>query len=109
MRPQLKGGTLGGRNVRIIEFDGLGRPKAAGVVTGTVLLLLQANDVSIVQVELLPPDQFGPSLTHAENSDELAPAARDAIREAFPQGLPTDRHRLLECPTELRERATFRR
>ena len=93
--------------MRIVEFDGLGRPRVADIVTGTVLLLLQGENVSVVEVELLPPDQFGPSLTHATNSDELAPAARAAIRLAFPRGLAAERHWLLECPIDLAERALF--
>jgi len=93
--------------MRIVEFDGLGRPRVADIVTGTVLLLLQGENISVVQVELLPPDQFGPSLTHATNSDELVPLARAAIRQAFPRGLTAERDWLLECPVDVAERARF--
>lgn len=91
----------------MIEFNGLGRPSPE-VPDASILLLVQGNKVSVVRLELVPPDQFGPKLDHALNPDELAPSARAAVQTAFPEGLPNDRHWIVECPAEIAERAVFR-
>jgi hypothetical protein len=93
--------------VRIIEFDGYGRPKIPDVSTGTIALLLQEDELSIVRIELLPPDEYGPSLDHAINNDELVAEAWIAVRHAFPKGLSKERHWVLSCPPDIARRARF--
>lgn len=93
--------------MRIIEFNGLGEPSPV-VPNGAILLLVQGDELSIVRLEIVPPDQYGPELDHALNSDDLASSARAAVQRVFPEGLPNDRHWLLECPAELAQRAIFR-
>jgi hypothetical protein len=93
--------------MRIVEFDGTGRPRVEGVVSGQVLLLLQGEKVSVVRLELLPPERYGPEFEHALNEVDLADDALRAIQSAFPAGFSRDRHWVLECPAELAARAEF--
>jgi hypothetical protein len=95
--------------MRIVNFDGLGRPKATGIEDGSVLILVQGDEVSVVRVELLPPEKFGPALEHALNDAELVDEARRAVRAAFPAWLSAERHWTLEAPAELAARARFPR
>ncbi len=95
--------------MRVIDFDGHGQPRVAGVVSGQVLILLQGNAVSIVRLRILSPKEYGPELEHATNDLDLVEEARAAIQSAFPRGLPTDRHWTLECPADLAARAEFPR
>lgn len=94
--------------MQIIEFNGLGEPLDPRFGTGTIALLVQPAWVSVVRVEVLPPDDFGPSLEHALNETELAHVARLAVHEAFPQGLDPSRDWLLACPPDIAARARFR-
>ena len=93
--------------MQIIEFNGLGEPKDPRVTTGTIVLLVHESKISIVRVELLPPEQFGPSLEHAKNEALLESLARIAISNAFPNGLDADRHWTIECPPEIAAQALF--
>lgn len=94
--------------MRTIEFDGDGRPKVPGIVTGTVLLLVQNERVVVVRLELLPPDELGPSLEHALNEAEIADDAIRAVREVRPDCMSSARDWVLECPPDIAERARFR-
>jgi hypothetical protein len=51
-----------------------GRPKIPDVSTGTIALLVQEDEL------LLSPDEYGPSLDHAINNDELVAEAWIAVR-----------------------------
>lgn len=95
--------------IRIVTFNGLGQPTtdALNVKDGDVLLLVQGNDVSVVKLEILPPDQFGPSLNHAVNEPELVADARAAVTAHHPKLLESDDHWTLECPPEIVARAVF--
>jgi hypothetical protein len=93
--------------VRIIEFNGSGQPSPA-IPDGSVPLLVQGDEASVVRLDVVPADQYGPMLDHALNSDELAPSACAALQAAFPDGLSNERHWILECPAELAQRAVFR-
>jgi len=93
--------------MQIIEFNGLGEPDDPKVTTGTIALLVQESTISIVRVELLAPEQFGPSLEHATNEAQLESLARIAISNAFPNGLDADRHWVIECPPEIAAQALF--
>lgn len=94
--------------MQIIEFNGLGQPRDPRFSTGTVAVLVQAESVSVVRIEVLPPDSYGPSLEHATNEVELAHAARKAVCNAFPSGLDASRDWVLECPSEIAMLAKFR-
>ena len=93
--------------IRIVAFDGTGQPRTDGVSDGDVLLLVQGDEVSVVRLELLPPERFGPSLDHAINEVELAVEARQIVLEQHPALLESDRHWTLECPPNVAERAIF--
>jgi hypothetical protein len=91
--------------MRIITFNGLGQ--APGIATGHVLVLVTGDTLSVVHVEILDPDAFGPALTPALNDAELAGDVRAAYRAAYPGGLPGSQHWVLECPPEIASRARF--
>jgi hypothetical protein len=93
--------------MRIVEFNGLGVPRVEGVGTGSVLLLWQDGAISVVRLEILPPEDFGPCLERADNSAELEAEARAALAEGFPKGFSTDRHWTIECPQHIAQRARF--
>lgn len=93
--------------MRLVEFNGLGAPTVPGIRTGSVLLLWQDGAISIVRVEILPPEQFGPCLERADNSAELQAEARAALARSFPRGFSTDRHWTIECPPDIAQRARF--
>jgi hypothetical protein len=96
------------RSMQIIEFNGLGQPCDPRFGSGTIALLVQGARVSVVRVEVLPPDSYGPSLEHALNEMELVHAASQTVHDAFPRGLDASRHWLLVCPPEIAVRARFR-
>jgi hypothetical protein len=93
--------------MRIIEFDGNGRPDLPGIASGAILLLVQGEDISVVRLEIVPPEDFGPTLEHASNAPVLAADARRAVQAAFPEGLSRERHWVIECPPALAARARF--
>jgi hypothetical protein len=91
--------------MRIVTFNGLGR--APGIETGHVLVLVTGDVLSVVQVEIVDPEKFGPVLSHALNDAELAPDVQAAYRTAYPNGLSKTQHWMLECPPEIARRARF--
>jgi len=93
--------------MKVVQFNGLGQPDDPDVGTGTVLVLVQGDHVSVVRVRLLPPDEFGPELTHALNDAVLEPLVRSAVRTAYPEWLDSERHWLLACPADIAEIARF--
>ena len=93
--------------MRTIELDGYGRPTVPDVVSGSVLLLVQGDRVSVVRLELLAPDQFGPCLHPAINEAEITAAARGAVAGARPECLTSQRDWVLECPADIARLARF--
>jgi hypothetical protein len=93
--------------MQIIEFNGLGEPRDPRFGSGTIAILVQDASVSVVRVEVLQPDAYGPSLLHATNDELLEHAVQNALRDAFPSGLDPSRDWVLECPTEIAVLATF--
>lgn len=91
-----------------VEFNGLGQPQDAVTRDGDVLILVQGRDVSIVRLEILSPDEFGPSLDHALNERELESEAFSLVAKLDPSLLCGDRHYTLRCPPDLAARAHFR-
>ena len=95
--------------MRTIEFNALGQPVEPDVPSGATLLMVQGRRVSVVRLELLPPDEYGPSLDPALNDEELAEEALRAVERARPECLgDTSRDWVLECPPSLAARARFR-
>ncbi|WP_338846316.1 hypothetical protein V8J88_21470 [Massilia sp. W12] len=93
--------------MEIIEFNGLGQPRDARYGTGTIAILVQGASISVVRIELLAPEEYGPSLSHARNDMELQSAVRQSLANAYPKGLDSSRHWVLTCPEEIAARAMF--
>ena len=94
--------------MKIIKFNGYGQPEDPAVCTGTIALLIEPEGVSIVRIELLAPDEYGPALEHALNEAELAKRATAALSSAFPNGLPQERHWVVSCPSDIAADAVFK-
>ena len=93
--------------MEIIEFNGLGQPRDARHESGTIAILVQGASISVVRIELLPPEDYGPSLSHAQNDLELQSLVRHALAKAYPKGLDSSRHWVLTCPKEIAAHAMF--
>jgi len=95
------------KSMQIIDFDGNGRPSDPDVGTGTIALLVQREWLSVVRIELLPPEDFGPALEHALNDAKLEHRVRAALDNAFPRGLSQERGWVLKCPPDIAADAIF--
>jgi hypothetical protein len=89
-----------------VTFNGLGQPMPA-VESGAILILLQGGKTRIVAAELLPPDDFGPSLIHALNEQDLVADALELLRAHRPDAFHGGRAFTFVCPSELAARARF--
>ena len=95
--------------MRLVRFDGNGQPDDVRVKTGSVLLLVQDGQVAVVLLEVLQPQEFGPTLHHAVNQDVLAADALRVVRGWRPDLLESDRAWTTTCPDSLAARAVFQR
>ena len=93
--------------MRIIEFNGLGKPMQPDICTGKVLILLQQEHCEIVKLEILPPEEFGPCLHPAKNTEELKGQALALIRKIHPNCIESERHWIFECPDDISIKAVF--
>jgi len=89
--------------MRIVNFNGLGKPNSKDIKSGDILILLQETNVEIVQLKILSPDDYGPELTKVKNSDQLVELAKKAIKENHPECLKSERHWIFECPKEIKD------
>jgi hypothetical protein len=92
--------------LEVLEFNGLGQPKNQMVASGTVALLWEEGAVSIVRINILPPDQYGPELDHATNEAELRGGAELAVKQGTTK-LDISRHWVFRAPLEIAEKARF--
>lgn len=93
--------------MRHIQFDGNGAPKDEITQSGDIAILIQDGNVTIVRVHLLPPEEFGPELIHAENQADLHDCARSAISKIHPNLLKTENHSVVSCPATIASKAQF--
>ena len=94
--------------VKKVILDGNGRPQDAKTKDGDVLILVQGRRVSVVRLNLLPEDQFGPELEHALNGPELESEVFRLVLDHDPTFLNGERHFTLRCPMRIARRARFR-
>ena len=95
--------------MRLVRFDGNGQLDDVRVKTGSVLLLVQDGQVSVVLLEVLQPEELGPTLHPAVNQDALAADALRVVRGWRPDLLESDRAWTTTCPDSLAARAVFQR
>ena len=93
-------------HMRIINFNGLGRPIEKGVVQGDILILYANEEASLVKLNMLP-EEYGPELIHAKNSEKLKSEMLDRIRKQYPDPDSNERHWTLECPDDIKNQAEF--
>jgi len=98
----------GNIKMKIVEFNGLGQPSLEDVKDGDVLVLYKPQEsVEVVKLKILPPDDYGPELTHAKNENELGPELKSLVESFHPQLVLSDRHWILTCPESIADRAVF--
>jgi hypothetical protein len=98
----------GNIQMKIVEFNGLGQPSLEDVKDGDVLVLYKPQEsVEVVKLKILPPDDYGPELTHAKNENELGPELKSLVESFHPQLVLSDRHWTLTCPESIADRAVF--
>ena len=85
-------------NPTIIKFNGSGQPINPDVKSGSCALLLQDGEIELVKILLLPPDEFGPELIHADNVGELRKDIIQYLETLDISKLTGDKHWLLKCP-----------
>ena len=93
----------------IISFDGSGQPRQKHVATGHIAVLVQGGDRSVVQIELLSPNEYGPVLHHAVNNVDLQMNLESFWRSLDVSELTSDRDWLIECPAHLIQTANFKK
>ncbi|WGO98151.1 hypothetical protein QFX18_19270 [Saccharophagus degradans] len=94
--------------MKIVEFNGFGAPKLEGVKDGDILVLFKPQEsIEIVKLKILPPNEYGPELTHAENSPEFESELKKIIEIDHPQLENTDRHWVLTCPENIIRKVKF--
>ena len=98
----------GNIQMKIVEFNGLGQPSLEEVKDGDVLVLYKPKgSVEVVKLKILPPEDYGPELTHARNDNELDNELKSLIESLHPQLLLSGRQWILTCPTSIADRAVF--
>lgn len=93
--------------MRIINFNGLGQPTEKGVVQGDILILYANEKASVVKLNMLPPNEYGPELIHAKNSEKFKSELLDRIRKQYPDLDSNERHWILECPNDIKNQVEF--
>ena len=94
--------------MEIVEFNGIGVPLHQGVEDGDVLILYKPNEsIEVVKLKILPPDDFGPELTHAKNIAEFKIELMNLLLQTHPKLRESDRDWVLTCPPEYVQRAIF--
>lgn len=93
--------------MRIINFNGLGKPKMKGVEQGDILILYAHKRASVVKLNILPPEKYGPELIHAKNSNKFESDLLDRIAKKYPDLNSYERHWILECPNDIKVQVEF--
>jgi hypothetical protein len=93
--------------MEIVEFNGLGQPMLGNVKSGDVLVVFNGEATQIVKLKILPPEEYGPELTPAENWAQIESELEILVRANFPHCMGQERHWVFTCPESIRIKAIF--